>query len=107
MKVAVPLEKHSWIFGQLASSQTVTSSRDLSFDLKDATALPEGRLHTDPWRFAQAGRTAIKLGGVAGHLVRAEFFGPCNTDRDTAGLVFHRDSSFHSQTADQRSLISL
>ena len=42
MKVAVPWPKHSWMFGQLASSQTVTSRFSRSLALRVATALPEG-----------------------------------------------------------------
>ncbi len=48
MNVAVPWLKHSWMFGQLASSQTVTRrfSRSLAFSV--CTALPDGirtRIH--------------------------------------------------------------
>src|SRR5207342_1187664 len=42
MKVAVPWLKHSWMFGQLASSQTVTRRFSRSLDLSFATALPAG-----------------------------------------------------------------
>gem|GEM_PF-2317622 len=48
MKVAVPWPKHSWMFGQLASSHTVTSRFSRSFALRLATALPDGirtRIH--------------------------------------------------------------
>ncbi len=48
MKVAVPWLKHSWMFGQLASSQTVTRRFSRSFALRVCTALPDGirtRIH--------------------------------------------------------------
>src|SRR5688500_13453300 len=38
MKVAVPWPKHSWMFGQLASSQTVTRRFSRSFAFSAATA---------------------------------------------------------------------
>ena len=50
MNVAVPWLKHSWMFGQLASSQTVTSRFSRSLDLSFCTALPAGM------------RTRIQLG---------------------------------------------
>src|SRR4249919_981243 len=50
MKVAVPWLKHSWMFGQLASSHTVTRWFSRNFDLSLATALPAGM------------RTRIQLG---------------------------------------------
>src|SRR5688572_29533725 len=43
MKVAVPCPKHSWMFGQLASSQTVISRFSRSLLLSTATALLLGR----------------------------------------------------------------
>src|SRR5690606_6046566 len=48
MKVAVPWLKHSWMLGQLASSQTVTRRFSRSLLLSFATALPDGirtRIH--------------------------------------------------------------
>src|SRR6476620_10124243 len=48
MKVAVPWPKHSWMFGQLASSQTVTKRFSRNLALRLATELPEGirtRIH--------------------------------------------------------------
>ena len=42
MNVAVPLPKHSWMFGQDASSQTVTRRFSRSLALSLATALPGG-----------------------------------------------------------------
>src|SRR5690606_23562318 len=48
MKVAVPWPKHSWMFGQLASSQTVTRRFLRSFDFSAATAPLDGirtRIH--------------------------------------------------------------
>jgi hypothetical protein len=48
MKVAVPWLKHSWMFGQLASSQTVTRRFSRSLALSGATELPDGirtRIH--------------------------------------------------------------
>src|SRR6476619_1841078 len=48
MKVAVPWPKHSWMFGQLASSQTVTRRFSRNLALRLATELPEGirtRIH--------------------------------------------------------------
>src|SRR5690606_12775211 len=48
MNVAVPWPKHSWMFGQLASSHTVTRRFSRSLALRLATALPEGmrtRIH--------------------------------------------------------------
>src|SRR5690606_4648188 len=48
MKVAVPWPKHSWMFGQLASSQTVTRRLARSFDFSAATAPVDGirtRIH--------------------------------------------------------------
>ncbi len=48
MKVAVPWPKHSWMFGQLASSHTVTNRFSRSLALSCCTALPEGmrtRIH--------------------------------------------------------------
>src|SRR6185312_7076568 len=42
-KVAVPLEKHSWMFGQDASSHTVTSAFARNFAFNCCTALPCGR----------------------------------------------------------------
>src|SRR6185369_12655668 len=50
MKVAVPWLKHSWMFGQLASSHTVTRWFSRNFDFSLATALPAGM------------RTRIQLG---------------------------------------------
>src|SRR6188768_563922 len=50
MKVAVPWLKHSWMFGQLASSHTVTRRFSRSLLLSCCTALPLGR------------RTRIQLG---------------------------------------------
>ena len=50
MNVAVPWLKHSWMFGQLASSQTVTRRFSRSLLLSLATALPAGM------------RTRIQLG---------------------------------------------
>ena len=43
MNVAVPLEKHSWMFGQVASSHTVTNCRPRSFAFSSATAFPAGK----------------------------------------------------------------
>src|SRR3546814_2913607 len=43
MKVAVPWPKHSWMFGQLASSHTVTRRLARSFSLSFATEFPDGR----------------------------------------------------------------
>lgn len=48
MKVAVPWLKHSWMFGQLASSHTVTRRFSRNLALRFCTALPEGirtRIH--------------------------------------------------------------
>src|SRR3546814_6515419 len=48
MKVAVPWPRHSWMFGQLASSHTVTRRLARSFSLSLATELPDGirtRIH--------------------------------------------------------------
>src|SRR4249919_2920070 len=48
MKVAVPWLKHSWMFGQLASSHTVTRRFSRSLALSSATELPDGmrtRIH--------------------------------------------------------------
>src|SRR6476619_5497046 len=48
MNVAVPWLKHSWMLGQLASSQTVTRRFSRSFALRLATELPDGmrtRIH--------------------------------------------------------------
>src|SRR5690606_35044205 len=48
MKVAVPWPKHSWMFGQLASSHTVTRRFLRSLDLSAATAPLDGirtRIH--------------------------------------------------------------
>lgn len=42
MNVAVPWLKHSGMFGQLASSQTVTRRFARSLALSRATALPDG-----------------------------------------------------------------
>lgn len=42
MKVAVPWPKHSWMFGQLASSHTVTRRFSRSLAFRFCTALPEG-----------------------------------------------------------------
>ena len=50
MNVAVPLPKHSWMFGHDASSQTVTSRFARNLDFSRATALPGGM------------RTRIQLG---------------------------------------------
>src|SRR6201991_3441455 len=43
MKVAVPLEKHSWMFGHEASSHTVTSEFSRRRAFSCCTALPWGR----------------------------------------------------------------
>src|SRR3546814_4479704 len=48
MNVAVPWPKHSWMFGQLASSHTVTRRFSRSLALSFWTALPDGirtRIH--------------------------------------------------------------
>ena len=53
MKVAVPWPKHSWMFGQLASSHTVTRrfSRSLALSVGDRVARRDA--HADPRRLAQ------------------------------------------------------
>ena len=53
MKVAVPWPKHSWMFGQLASSHTVTRRFSRSLALRWRTALPRRDAHADPRRLAQ------------------------------------------------------
>ena len=67
MKVAVPWLKHSWMFGQLASSHTVTSRFSRSLALSCCTELPDGM------------RTRIQLG-----LRRVGASANCTGDRFTA-----------------------
>ena len=61
MNVAVPLEKHSWILGQLASSHTVTSSRALSLVFSLPTALPDGSRTLIHEGLRRRGASASKL----------------------------------------------
>jgi hypothetical protein len=60
MNVAVPLAKHSWMFGQVASSQTVTSWLARKRDFSVSTALPEGSLTRIQGGFRRFGASASK-----------------------------------------------
>ncbi len=89
MNVAVPLPKHSWMFGQDASSQTVTSRFSRSFALSFATALPGGmrtRIHSGLRSFG----ASIEYGAVTRDLVLAELFFADDDDGDgLGGRGFH------------------
>ncbi len=53
MKVAVPWLKHSWMFGQLASSQTVTKRFFAQLGLEVLHGIAGRNPHADPRRLAQ------------------------------------------------------
>src|SRR4249919_1201935 len=91
MKVAVPWLKHSWMFGQLASSHTVTRRFSRSLLLSCCTALPEGR------------RTRIQLGlrsvgaasnftGLRAILSSPICLTPSRSGASTEGMVLGADS---------------
>src|SRR5690606_4442542 len=84
MKVAVPWPKHSWMFGQLASSHTVTRRFSRSFSLSFCTALPLGmrtRIH-DGLRSTGA---SANWTGERAILSPATCFAPASSD--DAGLA--------------------
>src|ERR671912_106581 len=87
MKVAVPWLKHSWMFGQLASSQTVTSRFSRSLALSLATALPAGmrtRIHSG---LRNTGAAASKRTGLRAILSPPSCFTPTCSDAGAASAA--------------------
>ncbi len=72
MKVAVPLLKHSWMFGQDASSQTVTSEFSRRRAFSCCTALPCGRRTRIHDGLRRVGHAGVETGAVQRDLVVAE-----------------------------------
>ena len=75
MKVAAPCRSTPWMFGQEASSHTVTRRFSRSLALSLATALPGGMRTRIQLGFAQRGRR-VELGTVARDLVLADLARP-------------------------------
>ena len=88
MKVAVPWLKHSWMFGQLASSHTVTRwfSRSLAFSL--ATALPAGMRTRIQLGLRSSGAAASKCTGLRASLSSPSCLTPSASGASTvSGMV--------------------